>query len=65
MPLDRFYGGTGLDILYPIPVMNNHDFSEPEWDPSHLVRLISFSAQLCVYLCIYWSRVDTDQSEHV
>lgn len=39
MPLDTYYGGSAVDVLYPSQTMNNHNFSEPEWNPSHLVRL--------------------------
>lgn len=41
MPSNEFYGGAGVDVLCPPHMMNHHHFSsEPEWNPSHLVRLV-------------------------
>ncbi len=39
MPLEQFYGGSGVEILYPNHMMNSHlqPFSEPEWNPAQLV----------------------------
>ncbi|KAL8741710.1 MAG: hypothetical protein Q9190_005712 [Brigantiaea leucoxantha] len=36
MPSDPFYGGTGVEVLFPNDIMNNH-FSEPEWNPPNSV----------------------------
>lgn len=35
---DPFYAGAAIDVIYPSQIMSNHPFSEPEWNPSHLVR---------------------------
>lgn len=39
MPSDQFYGGSGVEILYPLHIMNGpfHPFSDPEWSSSNLV----------------------------
>ncbi|CAO1605564.1 hypothetical protein XANCAGTX0491_009075 [Xanthoria calcicola] len=38
MPLDSFYGGTGVEVLYPHDIMSHH-FSEPDWSSSNPVLL--------------------------
>ncbi|KAI4220223.1 MAG: hypothetical protein L6R36_007776 [Xanthoria steineri] len=38
MPLDSFYGGTGVEVLYPHDIMSHH-FSEPDWTSSNPVLL--------------------------
>lgn len=53
MTLDQFYGGSGIDVLYPIQAMNTNPFSESEWNPSHLVcflasRLLSQTRGSCI-----------------
>lgn len=37
MPSDLVYGGSGVEVLFPNEVMNNH-FSEPEWNAQNSVR---------------------------
>lgn len=37
MPSDRFYGGAGVEVLYPNHMMNNLPFSEPDWNTSTMV----------------------------
>lgn len=44
MTLDPFYAGSAVDVLYPSQIMSNHPFSGPEWNPSHLVRLLQPSS---------------------
>ncbi|KAL2058089.1 hypothetical protein ABVK25_001707 [Lepraria finkii] len=43
MPLDQYYGSSGVDVIYPSQMMNPHQFSEPEWNPSSLLSSPSFS----------------------
>ncbi|KAL6714120.1 hypothetical protein ACLMJK_008614 [Lecanora helva] len=46
MPLDTYYGSsTGVEVICPSQVMNPHQFSEPEWNPSPLVNSSSFPAR--------------------
>ena len=42
MPLDSYYGSSGVDVIYPSQMMNPHHFSEPEWNPSSLVNSSTF-----------------------
>ena len=41
MPSDPFYGGTGVEVLYPNDIMNTH-FSEPDWNPANPVCSVSY-----------------------
>lgn len=45
MPLDQYYGASGVDVIYPSQMMNPHHFSEPEWNPSSLMHTPSFSGR--------------------
>ena len=45
MPLDHFYGSSGVEVIYPNHTMNPHQFSEPAWNPSTLLTTPSFSAR--------------------
>ena len=31
MPSDQFYGGAGVDLLYPSQMMSGNPFSEQDW----------------------------------
>jgi hypothetical protein len=42
MPGDQFFGGVGVDMLYPSGLGINHTFSEPEWNPSNIVSDATF-----------------------
>ena len=44
MPSDQFYGGSGVEVLYPNHIMNSLPFSEPDWNPSNIV---SYRATMC------------------
>ncbi len=37
--MSQFYGGAGVEVLYPSHMMNPHHFSEPEWTAPPLVCL--------------------------
>lgn len=43
MPLDQYYGSSGVDVIYPSQMMNPHPFSEPDWNPPPLLSTSSFS----------------------
>ena len=43
MPLDQYYS-SGVEVIYPSQMMNPHHFSEPEWNPTPLVRVVLFLA---------------------
>ena len=43
MPLDQYYS-SGVEVVYPSQMMNPHHFSEPEWNPTPLVRLVPLLA---------------------
>lgn len=45
MTFDQYYGGSAVDVLYPSHIMNPNQFSESEWNPSHLVRLLEQSPE--------------------
>ncbi|MCJ1484080.1 hypothetical protein MMC06_004248 [Schaereria dolodes] len=34
MPSDQFYGGAGVDLLYPNSMMNSNPFSDQDWSSS-------------------------------
>jgi len=42
MPLESYYGSSGVDVIYPSQMMNPHQYSEPEWNPSPLVNSSTF-----------------------
>ena len=43
MPFDQYYN-SGVEVIYPSQMMNPHHFSEPEWNPTPIVRLYLFIA---------------------
>ncbi|MCJ1272879.1 hypothetical protein MMC21_000668 [Puttea exsequens] len=45
MPLDQYYGASGVDVIYPSQMMNPHHLSEPEWNPSTFMSTPSFSSR--------------------
>ena len=46
MPLDSFYGGTGVEVLYPHDIMSHH-FSEPDWSSSNPVCAVPNATRAC------------------
>lgn len=65
MTFDAYYGGSAVDILYS-QTMNNNSFSESEWNPSHLVRLLKpySSETLICRVDVYRNQVPLNPNDY-